>query len=186
MRFSLPSHGPFTLFLGVTTLFAVVYSVNNLLTSFLLLVPGAHLVHIPSGFKLLLVLICGWSAALAIGLVSFAASALFFFEGNLSLAVQLALANAAAPLLTRRFFVDHLGLDRNLANLNGYRLMGLGLLYAVLNSSMNQWLIHFHQASPDLIEGLAVMLVGDITGLWIVMVLFRSLARLLAPKLRSY
>lgn len=74
------SHRPVVLFMAVTTLFAVVYAANNWLTSFLLLVPGAHLVHIPSGFKLLLVLIFGWIASLAVGVVSLMAGVFFFEE----------------------------------------------------------------------------------------------------------
>lgn len=100
--------------------------------------------------------------------------------------MQLAVANAAAPWLTRRFFVDQLGLDASLANLNWHRLMGMGLLYALLNSSMNQLLMHYNHASPSLIEGLAVMVIGDITGILIVLMAFRAMARKLAPKLRQH
>jgi len=177
------THRPVTLFLGLTTFFALIYGVNNALTSFLLLVPGAHLVHIPSGFKLLLVLICGWTAALGIGLVSFVAGAFFSFEGLYLLSFELALVNAAAPLLTRRFFVDHFSLDATLVNLNWHRLLGVSLLYAALNSCMNQLVIYYNQVSTSLLDGLLVMWLGDITGILIVLMVCQSLARRLAPRL---
>mgnify|MGYP000551223327 CR=1 FL=1 len=41
----------------LTLVFGTFYAVNNLLTAQLYLAPGAHLVHLPSGFKLLLVLV---------------------------------------------------------------------------------------------------------------------------------
>ena len=177
MKNILRGHNPVTLFLALTVLFALIYSLNNALTSFLLLVPGAHLVHIPSGFKLLLVLVCGWSAALAIGVVSFAAGALFFFKDQHLLALQLALANALAPWLTRRFFIDHLALDESLSNLNSRRLLSMGLLFALLNSCMNQLLIQYNGASTSLMDGLLVMFIGDVTGILLVMVGFRALVR---------
>ena len=46
--------------------YAGIYFLNNALTGFLYLAPAAHLVHIPSGFKLLFVLIGRWAAAAAI------------------------------------------------------------------------------------------------------------------------
>ena len=42
-----------------TLVFGTIYTLNNLLTAPLLLAPGAHLVHLPSGFKFLLVLVFG-------------------------------------------------------------------------------------------------------------------------------
>ena len=177
MSANLGSHKPVTVFVVLTVLFAVVYSLNNALTGFLLLVPGAHLVHIPSGLKLMLVLVCGWSAVLAIGVVSFVAGALFFFKGQHLLSLELALANALAPWLTRRFFVDHLALEGSLANLNSRRLIQMGLLYAALNSCMTQWLLHYHGASPSLLDGLLVMFIGDVTGVLLVMAGFRALSR---------
>ena len=44
-------------YVAVTLVFATIYTLNNLLTAPLLLAPGAHLVHLPSGFKFLLVLV---------------------------------------------------------------------------------------------------------------------------------
>ena len=58
-------------FVFISAIYSVIYFFNNWATSFLYLLPGAHLVHIPTGFKLLFVLIAGITGALAIGFVSF-------------------------------------------------------------------------------------------------------------------
>ncbi|MFM7801848.1 MAG: hypothetical protein ACKO69_06860, partial [Limnohabitans sp.] len=60
-------------------------ALNNLLTSPLLLAPGAHLVHLPSGIKLLLVLVFGLVGALSIFTVSLAAGYGFFFRRTTAL-----------------------------------------------------------------------------------------------------
>ena len=49
-------HNRAVTFIALSLGFGTVYAMNNLLTAPLLLAPGAHLVHLPSGFKLLLVL----------------------------------------------------------------------------------------------------------------------------------
>ena len=49
----------------LTLVFGTLYALNNVLTAPLLLAPGAHLVHLPSGFKLLLVLAFGMVGALS-------------------------------------------------------------------------------------------------------------------------
>ena len=50
--------------------YAGIYFLNNSLTGFLYLAPAAHLIHIPSGFKLLFVLVGRWVGANAIVCVS--------------------------------------------------------------------------------------------------------------------
>ena len=62
-------------FLTLTVLYGFVYTINNLLTPFLHLVPAAHLVHIPSGIKFLMVLIFWFTGALSIAVVGFDAKA---------------------------------------------------------------------------------------------------------------
>lgn len=177
MHAFLRSNQKITLWLGLTTFFALIYAANNALTGFLLLVPGAHLVHIPSGFKLLMVLICGWSAATGIALVSFIAGFYFFFEGQFLVSLLLAFVNASVPLLTSRFFIDHLSLDSNLANLNWHRIVGLSFFYSALNSTTNQLVLYYTQPNINFFDGLLVMFVGDITGILIVLTLCRPLAR---------
>ena len=85
-----------------TLAYGLIYSLNNALTGFLYLMPGAHLVHIPSGVKLLLVLVGGPAAALGIALVSAASSWFFMFPGEVALTLALATVNGTAPLWARK------------------------------------------------------------------------------------
>jgi hypothetical protein len=86
-------------FLVLTLAFGTVYALNNLLTAPLLLAPGAHLIHLPSGFKLLLVLVFGMVGALSVFTVSLVAGLGFYFVGELPLSIELAIANAIADAL---------------------------------------------------------------------------------------
>ena len=161
--------------------FGAVYTLNNVLTAPLLLAPGAHLVHLPSGFKFLIVLVFGLIGALSIFTVSLIAAMGFFFEGNLPLAIELALANAAAPLLTYQFFVENWSLQGNLTNLNWKTLSAMGLVFSVLNSSLNQLVLYWNQVISNLLDGLQIMLIGDVTGVFIVLGLIRFVMIRLKP-----
>jgi ABC-type Co2+ transport system permease subunit len=97
--------------------YAGIYFLNNALTGFLYLAPAAHLVHIPSGFKLLFVLIGRWAAAAAIAFVSFLNAYFLMFEGKMILGLALACASGLAPLFTWLFFKHRLQIEENLGNI---------------------------------------------------------------------
>ena len=156
-------------FLALSLSFGAVYALNNLLTAPLLLAPGAHLVHLPSGFKFLLVLVFGSLGALSVFTVSFCAAMGFYFSGNLALSFELAAVNAIGPLLTRKFFLEHWSLHGNLTNLNWKTLSAMGLMFSVLNSSLNQLVLYWNQVISNMVDGLQIMLIGDITGVFLVL-----------------
>ena len=153
--------------------FGAVYALNNMLTAPLLLAPGAHLIHLPSGFKFLLVLVFGAVGALSIFTVSLCAALGFYFPGHLALSLELATANALAPWLTKRFFLDHEMLQDNLSNLSWKKLLGMGLLFSLLNSSLNQLILYWNQTIQNMVDGLAIMLIGDLSGVCLVTGLIR-------------
>lgn len=166
-------HNRAVTYLVLTLVFGGFYALNNAITAPLLLAPGAHLVHLPSGIKFLLVLVFGLVGALSIFTVSLCAALAFYFTGDPLLSFELAVANGLAPWLTVRFFTDRGLLQAGLENLNWKILTGMGLMFAVLNSSMNQLLLYWNQVIHNLLEGLQIMLIGDVSGVLLVMGLIR-------------
>ncbi len=160
-------------FILVGLAYAAIYFLNNYLTGFLYVLPAAHLVHIPSGFKFLFVMLARWSAALAIALVSFINAYLVMFQGDALLDFQLACASGLAPMLTWLFFKNQLHIDNNLGNMTFRNILAMGVFFALLNSSMHQMVLFWSGRQSDFTQGLFVMAVGDITGLYIVMLLIR-------------
>jgi hypothetical protein len=153
--------------------FGAVYALNNVLTAPLLLAPGAHLIHLPSGFKFLLVLVFGTVGAFSIFTVSLCAGLGYYFAGNIPLSFELATANAMAPWLTRRYFLDHSLLQENLSNLSWKSLLTMGVLFSVLNSSLNQLILYWNQVILNMVDGLGIMLIGDLSGVLLVVGLIR-------------
>jgi len=166
------------IFILVSLVYAVLYFLNNSLTGFLYLMPGAHLVHIPSGFKLLFVILARWSAALAIAFVSFLNAYFVMFQGDALLDLQLACVNGLAPLLTWLFFKHRFQLDENLGNITFRNILAMGIFFALLNSSMNQLVLFWSGIHDDFIQGFVVTAIGDLTGLYIVMTLIKLSVRL--------
>jgi hypothetical protein len=169
----------------LTLVFGTFYAVNNLLTAQLYLAPGAHLVHLPSGFKLLLVLVFGIVGALSVFTVSLVAGLGFYFVGELPLSIELAIANAIAPFLTVKFFLDQQLVQPDLNDLRPKVLALMGLLYAVLNSAMNQLLLFWNHAIQNMVDGLMIMFTGDVLGVILVLGLLRLAMRWAKRKMQA-
>lgn len=169
----------------LTLVFGTFYAVNNLLTAQLYLAPGAHLVHLPSGFKLLLVLVFGMVGALSVFTVSLVAGLGFYFVGELPLSIELAIANAIAPFLTVKFFLDQQLVQPDLSDLRLKVLALMGLLYAVLNSAMNQLLLFWNHAIQNMVDGLMIMFTGDVLGVILVLGLLRLAMRWAKRKMQA-
>ncbi len=164
-------------FVFVALAYLLIHAVNNSLTEFLYLFPGAHLVHIPSGFKLLFVLIAGWVGALGIAAAALIASIFYQFQGDYLLGIQLAVVNGLAPLMARKWVVDHLRMNDDLSHVNLKQLAASGLIFALLNSLMNQVVLYSHGVNHDFQEGTLVMVVGDLTGAYIVFLFLKLLSK---------
>jgi hypothetical protein len=172
-------------FLALTLAFGLVYALNNTLTAPLMVVPGAHLIHLPSGFKLLLVLIFAWTGALSIFTVSLLASIFFYFPERWFISLQLAAACALAPLLARKIAFEHLGIESDLSNLNIKRLFYLGMVFSALNSSFNQLVLFWNHVIDHFSKGFLIMFTGDITGVMMVIGLIRWGMKLVKPRLNG-
>ena len=164
--------------------YAGIYFLNNALTGFLYLAPAAHLVHIPSGFKLLFVLMGRWAAAAAIACVSFANAYFLMFEGKMILGLALACASGLAPLFTWLFFKHRLQIEDNLGNIQYKDILAMGLFFAVLNSSLHQLIIFWSGEQSDFAKGFLIMGVGDLTGLYIVFLLIKFISHFI-PRTKS-
>lgn len=169
----------------LTLVFGTFYALNNVVTAPLLLAPGAHLVHLPSGFKLLLVLVFGMVGALSVFTVSLVAGLGFYFVGEMPLSIELAIANAIAPFLTVKFFLDQQLVQPDLSDLRLKVLALMGLLYAVLNSAMNQLLLFWNHAIQNMVDGLMIMFTGDVLGVILVLGLLRLAMRWAKRKMQA-
>lgn len=160
-----------------TLSYGLIYGINNSLTEFMYLLPGAHLVHIPSGFKLLFVLIGGPWAAIGITLVCLTAGLWFMFPGGLGLCLALAAVNGLAPLWALKLLLGKACLPPDLSRLSVRKFLQLGCLFAFLNTSLNQMVLYWSGVTDNFTGGMVVMFLGDLTGCYLVMLLVQAVGR---------
>ena len=157
--------------------YGTLYFLNNALTDALYVVPGAHIIHLPSGLKIFMVMVTGFTGALAIALVGFLWSSLYMFKENFPLTVLLALVSGLAPWLSMRLLRRKIQLKADLSDLNWKKLLAIVLVFALLNSTCLQLIVYAFGESDKLLNGIWVMLVGDITGIFIVIYSVRFLIK---------
>ena len=163
--------------------YGLFYFANNLCTDFLYLTPGAHLVHLPSGIKILMTLVAGPIGALAIFIVSSIWGLLFPFPGQLGLVFFLSVGSAGVPLLVCKICSDKFRLDGELSNLTLKSLLAISFSYAVLNSLVTQSILFIADDSLNLWSGIGVMFLGDLTGILLVVAISRWISGALKTKL---
>ncbi len=169
--------------LTVLTLgYGIFYFANNLCTEFLYLTPGAHLVHLPSGIKILMTLIAGPIGAFAIFIVSNVWGVMYPFPGQFGLVFMLSIGSAGVPLLVCKICSDKFHLDGELSNLKLASLLAISSSYAVLNSLVTQSILYLSGHSQDLWGGIEVMFLGDITGILLMASLARWITRAIKNK----
>lgn len=166
------------LFVGLLIGYGTFFFLNNSLTEALYVVPGAHIVHLPSGLKIFMVMVAGFTGALAIFLVGFLWAILFMFKENYPLNLMLSLMSGLAPWLTLAILRHKIQLNPNLSNLNWKKLLTIVLTFALLNSVSLQCIVYCFGESTNLLNGIWVMLIGDITGIFIMIYGIRFLIRL--------
>ena len=163
-------------FLLVAAGYLLIHFLNFSLTEFIYLVPGAHLVHIPSGFKLLFVLLAGWIGALGIGVATLVACIVYKFPLEYLLGLQLAVMSGLAPFISRRIVINIYAMNEDLISISVKQLVILGLLFALLNSGLHQAVLYWNGVSQNFLDGFLVSFIGDITGAYIVFLLLKMLS----------
>ena len=164
-------------FLFVVAAYLLIHFLNFSLTEFIYLVPGANLVHIPSGFKVLFVLLAGWTGALGVAVATLVACIVYRFPLEYLLGLQLAVMSGLAPFISRRIVIDIYAMNEDLISISVKQLVILGLLFALLNSGLHQAVLYWNGVSQNFLDGFLVSFIGDITGAYIVFLLLKLLSK---------
>lgn len=169
------------LLLCTTLAFAIVYLLDRWLMEPLQIFPGARLVYLPSGVKLVLVLLLGWIGALAIFTVTLLTGLLILEEHSLIFPLILAAVKGFTPLITRRIFLNRQLLLEDLSDISRHTLMWIALVFSLLNSVLSQLVWYLNGVTPQLADAILVSFVGDVMGIWLVLGLLKLTARFILP-----
>ena len=161
--------------LWVVTSTAVVYffacKVNDLLFASIGYAAGVHWVFLPSGLRLVFVLVFGWLGALGIALASFVIASPWSSQLGLLDCAVTGFISGFAPLLARAISIYGLGLRANLEGLTGLTLLKTALVFAVISPVLHQLWYTWNRDTQEFLANTSVMIVGDLLGTLIVLYL---------------
>ena len=170
------------LFLAVTAGYSVFNVANHYLTESLYLETGAHLIHLPSGIRMVIVLVAGVLGAAAISLASFPYAYWILFDGNLPLSIIISITSPLIPLTT--FFVVRriIHWQNSFADLTSRKLLIISITYATANATVHQFIYHLFDVVERPINAWLVMFTGDILGIVIILYLLRLAGKIMKDR----
>ena len=165
-----------TFILVVVTYFLIHFS-NNVLNDFLVELPEAGFVHIPSGFKLFFVLIASWLGAVGIATATLFLVVMYEYPDDYFLGFQLAVMSGLAPYLAKKLAVQKFAMNDDLSHITTKQLVLVVLMFAFLNSAFNHAVLSWNEVNPSFIDETLTSFIADITGTFIVFLLLKLMSK---------
>lgn len=166
---------------GTAVLFLAALFLNELLFSRLEFAPGISWVYLPAGVRLLCVLLFAEAGALGLLAASWLICFLYFFPHDPLRAFAGGIMGALAPYLAYRALLAT-GMGASLRGLDGKRLLGCALLFAVASPAMHHAWFALQGQHEGLLRSFLVMASGDLAGTLIVLYGARFILNLFPPK----
>lgn len=152
------------LVLGCAVVYFFAFKLNFLLFDSLEFSQGVNWIFLPSGLRILLVLVLMSSGALGI---AFASCFINYTTGSADqhmFNIVTGVISGFAPLLARKICVDYLQLGASLNNLTSKSLFQLSVVFALLSAVLHQVWFFWNAVSENFIASSLVMAVGDWLG----------------------
>lgn len=149
--------------------YTALFEVNHFFFSSFSFSKGVDWIYLPSGLRLVFILVFGVWGALGIVLSSAAISLDYYFKGDYQVALLTGLISGLSPLLARKLCIDFIKLDVNLEQLNAPTLLKISAIFAVVSPVIHQLWFAARGQTQDFISSTAVMALGDFMGTIIVL-----------------
>lgn len=164
------------------TFYFFAFQLNASLFDSLTFSHGVNWIFIPSGLRLLFVLVLVVSGSAGIFM---ATCALSLTNGSSELNlfnIVTALISGFAPLIARQVCVDYLNIGKNLSNLTSKSLLQISIVFALISSVLHQVWFFWNGVTSDFTASLLVMATGD----WFGTALVLAIASLLISAFRAF
>ena len=162
---------------GTALAYFLLCELNALLFSFFDFSNGVSWIFLPSGLRLVFILILGVWGAMGIVLSSVVVSAVHHFDGFTITALGAGLVSGLSPLLARRLCVDFFKLNVNLVGLTASTLIKLALIFALVSATLHQIWFSLQGVTDNFLSGVMVMATGDLLGTILVLYAAKFLFR---------
>lgn len=145
---------------------------------------GTNWVFIPSGLRLLFVLVLARVGAIGIALSSIATNYSFGSPDAHTFNIVTGLISGLSPYIARHFATTWFKLDTQLGNLNARIFLNVSILFATVNALSHQLWYYWMGQTQDFVASTLAMAVGDWFGTVLVLAT-ASLAIKLYKRIRS-
>lgn len=156
-------------------LFLASLAVNEWVFTNLEFVRGINWIYLPAGVRLVCTLLFGAAGAVGLLIASWIACFFYFFPDDFVRSLMGGVIAALAPYLAYRWAQAALGLRSNLRNLTARRLAVCAVAYALMNACAHHLWFYFRGEHAGLLDGLAVMFIGDLSGSLIMLYTLKAL-----------
>ncbi len=151
------------------------FKLNLMLFDSLEFSQGVNWIFLPSGLRMLLVLVLLHSGATGIALASCLLNYTLGSSDQHVFNIVTAIISGFAPLMARQICVDYFQLGTSLQNLTSKSLFQLSVVFAFISALLHQVWFFWNDASENFVINSLVMTVGD----WVGTVLVLATASLL-------
>jgi hypothetical protein len=170
------------LFSALTIGYGVFNIANHYVTESLYFETGAHLIHVPSGVRMVIVLVAGFLGSVAIALASFPYAYWYLFNEDLLVATTVSITTGLIPLTTFFLVKRFIDWQSDFADLTLPKLVILAIAYAITNATIQQSIYHLFDLAARPLNAWLVMFTGDILGIFIVLYLLRVIAKIVKSR----
>lgn len=155
---------------------------NHYVTESLYFETGAHLIHVPSGVRMVIVLVAGFLGSVAIALASFPYAYWYLFNEDLLVATTVSITTGLIPLTTFFLVKRFIDWQSDFADLTLPKLVILAIAYAITNATIQQSIYYLFDLAARPLNAWLVMFTGDILGIFIVLYLLRVIAKIVKSR----
>ena len=163
---------------AVALAYGLAFGLNDQLFSSLHFAAGVDWIFLPSGLRLLAVVVLAGEGALGIALASVFIASLQVFPDDPVTAVGAGLLSGLAPWLARRFSLVALGVGDDLSGLGPRELLKMTATFALASAVLHQVWYVARGHSSELLHGTVAMAVGDFLGALLVLYVARMALRI--------
>ena len=153
----------------LTISYFVLFRINDYLFSSYVFSESVAWIFLPSGLRLVFVLVFIDIGAISIGLSSIAIAYLYFSNTDLITNIGLGFISGFAPWWARKICIRLFKLDPNLQNLTSSALLKVALVFAVVSPVMHQLWFTWRGETESFVQSTVVMAIGDLLGTLLVL-----------------
>lgn len=140
------------------------FKFNSMLFDSLKYSRGVNWIFLPSGLRMLFVLVLLSSGSIGIFLASLLLNYINGFSDLHLFNIVTALISGFAPLVARQICVDYLKVGASLGNLTSKSLFQISVVFALISALLHQAWFFWNGATDDFIASSFVMALGDWLG----------------------